>query len=76
MVDTRHWSKIKEARRASGLSVEAASRAADISPGAYRVREDDPGFFRLRELAGVYASMNDTGKRLMHEALDDIFLDS
>ena len=68
-------SKFEEARRASCMSSEQAASIIEAANSTYAVREDRPGSFRLCELKALYDAMSDTGKRLLKEAVDDIFLD-
>lgn len=57
------------ARRASGLTVERAAEAAGVSCPTMRLREARPGTFRLRELMGLHAAMDDAGRELLREAV-------
>lgn len=58
------------ARRASGLTCEAAARAAGVSRPTLASREADPGQYRLEELRGLLAAMDGTGRRLLVEAVE------
>ncbi len=64
-------SKFEAARRASGMSnVEAAKTAGFKEPTMY-TREDDPGSWRLRELARIYRELDGTGRGLLLAAMAD-----
>lgn len=70
-------SKFEAARRASGLTQEDAARACGISKATYVNREKtDADQFRLLELRGLYLALNQTGKPILVDAVQDIFLSS
>lgn len=58
------------ARRASGLTCEAAARAAGVSRPTLSAREARPGEYRLDELRGLLSAMDGTGRRLLMEAVE------
>lgn len=63
------------ARRASGMTYEQITKAAGLkSTSTYAAREDGPSQFRLGELIGMYSCMNSDAKRILREAVEDIFL--
>ena len=63
------------ARRASGMTYEQSTRAAGLkSTSTYASHEDAPLQFRLGEIGGMYESMNDDAKRILREAVEEIFL--
>lgn len=64
-------SKFEAARRVSGMSNIQAARTAGFKEVTIYAREDDPGSWRLRELARIYRSLDDTGKRLLFDAMKD-----
>ncbi len=66
-------SKFESARRASGMSNIEAARTAGFKEVTIYAREDDPGSWRLRELARIYRALDDTGKGLLFGAIDDFF---
>lgn len=68
--------KFAIARRASGLTFKQITEASGSnSPTTYINHEKEPGEFRLKEVEGIYKSMNDAGKKLLRDAIMDIFLD-
>lgn len=66
--------RFSEARRASGLTLERAADACGLTRQTYRLREERAQDFHLGELQGLKNSMNETGQRLLYEALNSIFL--
>lgn len=61
-----NWAELfAAARRASGLTVEAAASACGVSRPTLNARENDPLSYRLGELRGLYARMSETGRDLM-----------
>ena len=63
------------ARRASGMTYEQITKAAGLkSTSTYASHEDAPLQFRLGEIEGMYKNMNDDAKRILREAVEDIFL--
>ncbi len=67
--------KFVAARKASSLTFEQASKAAQVkSLNTYMAHEKSPELFRLGELSGVYQAMNDEGRRILREAVEEIFL--
>lgn len=65
--------KFGAARRASGLTIDKAAVACDVSRPTYNAREHDPLNFRLGELVRLNNALDDTGKRLLHEAIESVF---
>lgn len=60
------WAELfAAARRASGMTVEAAASACGVSRPTLNAREADPLSYRLGELRGLYALMSETGRALM-----------
>lgn len=66
--------KFIAARKASDVTLETASKLAEVSMPTYIAREKHPDQFRLSELKGVYDGLNDIGKSLVREGLAEIFL--
>lgn len=66
--------KFVAARKAAGMSLEAASEKAKLSKQCYINREKHPEQFRLCELVGVYRSLSDTAKPILRSAVEEIFL--
>ena len=63
------------ARRASGMTYEQISKAAGLkSTSTYASHEDTPYQFRLGEIDGMYRQMNNDAKRILREAVEEIFL--
>ncbi len=65
--------KFGAARRASGVTVEKASKACSVSRPTYNARERYPLDFRLSELRALYDVLDDTGRKLLKEAIDSVF---
>lgn len=65
--------KFAAARRATGLTVERAAAVCDVSRPTYNARERYPLDFRLSELSALYDALDDTGKRLLFEAVTSVF---
>lgn len=60
------WAELfAAARRASGLTVEAAASACGVSRPTLTARERDPLSYRLGELRGLYALMSEAGRGLV-----------
>lgn len=66
--------KFIAARRASGMTIEQAARAGEMSMTTYQLRESNPSKFRLEELKGIYDELNDIAKPIFKEAVCGIFL--
>lgn len=67
--------KFAAARGASGMTFEQITLSSGSkSITTYINHENEPGEFRLKEIAGIYAAMNEPGKKLLKEAVSDIFL--
>lgn len=66
--------KFIAARRASGLSIECAAKAVNLSKQCYVNREKQPEQFRLHELANLHDHLSETAKPILREAVSDIFL--
>lgn len=66
--------KVISARKASGLSLESAADAVELSKQGYINREKQPDQFRLCELEGLYKKLNDTARPILAEAVSEIFL--
>ncbi|OUO92059.1 hypothetical protein B5F40_01625 [Gordonibacter sp. An230] len=66
-------SKFADARRASGLTLENAASICGIARQTYQLREKKAGDFHLSELAALNASMNESGKKLLRDAIYGIF---
>lgn len=67
--------KFAAARRASGLTFAQITEAAGLkSTSTYAAHEDAPTQFRLEEIVGMYANMNDIARGILKEAVCDIFL--
>lgn len=65
--------KFIAARKASGMTLSAASELANVTVQTYIAREKHPEQFRICELEGVYAGLNKTGKSLLREGICEIF---
>lgn len=65
--------KFADARRASGLTLEAAASACGITRQTYQLREKRAGDFHLSELVKLKDSMNDSGRKLLQDALYELF---
>lgn len=68
------YEKFAAARRASNLTVENAAAICGISVPTYIDRERNPLMFRLHEVKSLYGGMTDTAKKIMRDAMGDIFL--
>lgn len=69
--------KFAAARGASGMTFEQITAASGArSTATYISHEKEPGEFRLKEIIGIYSEMNEPGKKLLRDAVCDIFLDS
>lgn len=66
--------KFKAARKASDLTLDKAAELVDMSKPGYINREAKPSQFRLHELESLYQGLNETGKKILVEAVNDIFL--
>ncbi len=66
--------KFAAARKASDMTLSTASELANVTVQTYISRERHPEQFRLCELKGVYDGMTDTGKAILRDGLDEIFL--
>ena len=65
--------KFIAARKASGMTLSAASELANVTVQTYIAREKHPEQFRICELEGVYEGLNKTGKSLLREGMCEIF---
>ena len=65
--------KFIAARKASGMTLSAASELANVTVQTYIAREKHPEQFRICELEGVYEGLNKTGKSLLMEGMCEIF---
>lgn len=61
------------ARRASGITVEKAAEACGVSRPTFNARERNPLDFRLSELKLLYSGLDETGRRLLLEAITSVF---
>ncbi len=66
--------KIAAARRVSKMTVERTAELAKVTPQTIVARDKDPSQWRLCELEGVYGGLDEFGKKIFKEGLDDIFL--
>lgn len=66
-------SKFADARRASGLTLESAASACGITRQTYQLREKRAEDFHLGELVKLKDSMNESGRKLLRDALYDLF---
>jgi DNA-binding XRE family transcriptional regulator len=66
--------KFKAARAASGLSLSEASEVVSLSKQCYIAREKTPEQFRLTELEKLYGALDNTGKPILKDAVNQIFL--
>lgn len=66
-------SKFADARRASGLTLEGAASICGIARQTYQLREKKAGDFHLSELVALNDSMNESGKKLLRDAIYSIF---
>ena len=63
------------ARRASLMSQEAAAAACGLKARqTYALREECPRDMTLGNLVDIYAGMNDSGKRLLRDAVAALFM--
>ena len=62
------------ARRASGISQEEAATICGISRPTYAIRESHPEDYKLSDLVCLYEKMNVSGKRLLRDKIDSLFL--
>lgn len=69
MIDSE---KFAAARRASGLTIEDAAMTCGITRQTYSIRERNAGDFRLQEISKLSSALNDSGKALLKEALNDL----
>jgi transcriptional regulator with XRE-family HTH domain len=65
--------KFAAARKASGLTLESAASACGITRQTYQLREKRAGDFHLSELLGLRDAMDDSGRKLLQDALYDLF---
>lgn len=63
----------KAARKASDMTISQAADAAGLAAVTYPMRENEPGNFRLKELGGLYNSMNEIGKGILKDAVVNFF---
>lgn len=66
-------SKFADARRASGLTLESAASICGITRQTYQLREKKAGDFHLSELVALKAGMNESGQKLLRDAIYDLF---
>ena len=66
--------KFKTAFRASNLSQIEMAELTKLSGPTICARKDYPGQFRLEELKQLYDEMNDVGKQILLEAVNEFFL--
>ena len=66
--------KFIAARKASGMTLSAASELANVTVQTYIAREKHPEQFRICELEGVYEGLNKTGKSLLREGMCELRL--
>lgn len=64
---------IAAARRASGLTAEKAAEICKITRPTYISRESHIDDFRLVELVNLYKNLNEPGKKLIRDAMIDLF---
>lgn len=64
-----HSELFAAARRASGISCEAAGKACGVSRVTYSQHESDPKDFRLSELRSMYSTLSDTAKPIWFDAI-------
>lgn len=63
------------ARRASFMTQDAAAETCGIKARqTFALREDNPRDMTLGNLVDIYAAMNDSGKRLLRDAITSLFL--
>lgn len=67
-------SKFKASIKASGLTLKQAGELAELSIPTITERQETPMQFRLKELKGLYNGMDENGKLLLVEAVNEIFL--
>ncbi len=66
--------KFIAARKVSDMTLNTASELANVTVQTYIAREKHPEQFRICELKGVYDGLNDLGRSMLKDGLDDIFL--
>jgi hypothetical protein len=70
-------SKFELAIQAAGMSRYEAKQIIGLrSYQALSERLDNPMLFRLSEIRALALQMNDSGKQILKEAVDEIFLNS
>ncbi|MEG0759422.1 MAG: hypothetical protein RR842_13185 [Gordonibacter sp.] len=67
-------SKFEAARKASDINIEKACTICKFTPPTLSERERNPSSWRLGELVSLHASMSDIAKKILIEAVNDIFL--
>lgn len=68
-------SKFAAARHAAQLTQEQAAEIMNVKcDQTYRDREKDPNMFRLSDLKLLSDSMNEAGRTILRDAVNDIFL--
>lgn len=65
--------KFKASVKASGMTLQEASDLAGISKPTMCSRLEEPSQFRLYELESLYNGMEQIGKSLLLEAVNDFF---
>lgn len=63
---------IQKARRASGMTQEAAAAIIGVSIPTYIRKEKEPDRFTLREMCLLYQEMDDDAQDYMSRVLEDV----
>ncbi len=68
----KNW--FQKAREASGLSLEECASVLLDSRNSFARKEENPGTFTLNELRALHGVFNEDARKIVHEALRDIYL--
>lgn len=68
----KNW--VQKAREASGLSLEECASVLFISRDAFAEKDQNPGTFTLNELRALHKAFNADARKIVREALKDIYL--
>ena len=61
--------RFRAARKASDITLDQAALICSVSKPTYVQHEQMPGDYRLSELKALYASMTDTAKPILIDAI-------
>lgn len=65
-------SKFRSARKASDFTCNKAAKLSGLRPSTYPLREKKPDDFRLKELRGMYAEMNEASRQILLDAAIEV----